>query len=119
MKVNSLSEAEQQKYLDNTYGIEVIEMQEDIQHFCPLGEQIGVTHYEIEVLPGKHLAELVQLHRDIQAMMGKTFTLESGSAMVLDILKSHYNDAMEIVVTASCGTNRHMATKVTVSYRSE
>lgn len=116
MKVNNLSETERQKYLDNTYGIEIIEMQEDIQHFCPLGEQIGVTHYEIKVLPGKHLAELVQLHWGIQAMMGKTFTLESGAAMVLDILRAHYDDAKEIIVTASCGTNRHMATKVTVAY---
>lgn len=119
MKVNSLSDSEQDKFLTNTYGIEKVQFSEDVQHFCPLGEQIGVTHYEVEVVPGMRLAELVQLHWDIQAMMGKTFTLESGVAMVLDTLKSHYADAKEITVTASCGTNRHMATKVTVSYRSE
>lgn len=118
-KINSLSESEQKAWLENTYGVESIELKEDVQHFCPLGEQVGVTHYEIEVRPGEHLAELVQLHWDIQEMMGKTFTLESGAAMVLDILKSHYDDAKEIIVIASCGTNRHMATKVTVSYRSE
>lgn len=119
MKANSLSGPEQDKFLTNTYGIEWIQFSEDVQHFCPLGEQIGVTHYEVGIVPGMRLAELVQLHWDIQAMMGKTFTLESGVAMVLDILKSYYVDAKEITVTASCGTNRHMATQVTVSYRSE
>lgn len=115
-KINSLTQEKQESYLENKYGIEEIKMQEDVQHLCPLGEQVGVTHYEIIVIPGKKLAELIQLHWDIQELMGKTFTLESGAAMVLEILHRHYVDAKEIVVTASCKTNRHMATQVTVAY---
>lgn len=118
-KINSLTETEQNDYLQNTYGITEIRLHEDVQHKCPLGEQVGVTHYEIEVLPYKQLAELIQLHWDIQELMGKTFTLESGSAMVLEILKKHYTDAIAIKVTASCKTNRHMATDVTVEYYRE
>lgn len=118
-KINGLTNEQQASYLENTYGITELKLHEDVQHHCPLGEQVGVTHYEISVIPGKQLAELIQLHWDIQAMMGQTFTLESGSAQVLDILKSHYTDAKEITVTASCGTNRHMAVDVTVSYKKE
>lgn len=116
-KVNSLTKEQQAGYLQNSYGITDIRLHEDVQHICPLGEQVGVTHYEIILVPGNQLAELIQLHWDIQALMGQTFTLESGAAKVMEILKSHYTDAKYIKVTSSCGTNRHMAVDVTVEYR--
>ena len=115
-KINTLTQEEQNSFLKNDYGVKQLKMQEDVQHLCPLGEQVGVTHYEITVVPGNQLAELIQLHWDIQALMGKVFTLESGAAMVLEILHKHYADAKEIVVKASCKTNRHMAVEVTVAY---
>lgn len=115
-EINSLSEARQAEYLQNTYGVSTIKLHEDIQHLCPLGNQVGITHYEIEVEPGRQLAELIQLHWDIQGMMGQTFTLESGAAQVMEILKDHYTDAKYIKVTSSCGTNRHMAVDVTIEY---
>lgn len=118
-KINNLTEAEQAEYLKNTYGISEIRLHEEVQHKCPLGEQVGVTKYEIKVNPGNQLAELIQLHWDIQEMMGTVFTLESGAAHVVDILKKHYTDAEEIEVTASCGTNRHMATDVVIKYVKE
>ena len=46
-KINSLSEEEQNSYLENNYGISVIKLYEEIQHKCPLGEQVGVTKYEM------------------------------------------------------------------------
>lgn len=115
-KINSLTEKEQAGYLENKYGISTIHMVEEVQHLCPLGEQVGVTTYDIDVVPGKQLAELIQLHWDIMGMMGKTFTLESGAANVMEILKSHYTDAEYIRVTSSCGSNRHMAVDVTVEF---
>ena len=115
-KINSLTEEKQAEYLENTYGITELCLYEDVQHFCPLGEQVGVTHYSIVVKPGKQLAEFVQLHWDIQDLMGKTFTLESGAGMVMDILKKHYPDAKYIRVTSSCGSNRHMAVDCTIEY---
>ena len=115
-KINSLTEEKQAEFLDNTYGVSELHLYEDVQHFCPLGEQVGVTHYDIIVIPGKKLAEFVQLHWDIQALMGQTFTLESGAGMVMDILKKHYPDAEYISVTSSCGTNRHMAVDCTIEY---
>ena len=115
-KINSLTEEKQAQLLDNTYGVTELHLYEDVQHFCPLGEQVGVTHYDILVEPGKKLAEFVQLHWDIQDLMGKTFTLESGAGMVMDILKKHYPDAEYIKVTSSCGTNRHMAVDCTIEY---
>lgn len=114
--INSLSESEQAKYLENTYRVRTIELKEDIQHFCPLGEQVGVTHYEIFVVPNKHLAELVALHWDIQKMVGTKFTLESGAALVLEKVKAAYKDAHRIRVEASCGMNRHMPVTVSVEY---
>ena len=92
-KINSLTKDEQNKLLENKFGVKEIKLYEEVQHFCPLGEQVGVTNYEINVLPGKKLAELVQLHWDIQEMMGKTFTLESGADMVLQIVEQAYIDA--------------------------
>lgn len=118
-KINSLSEKEQEKYLQNTYNISQIKLHEDIQHNCPLGEQVGVTHYEIEVQPNDHLAELIQLHWDLQKMVGQTFTLESGAAQVLEIVKKAYKDPAYVGVRASCGTNRHMAVDVVVEYFEE
>lgn len=115
-KINNLSEEEQAEYLKNTYGISRINLHEEVQHKCPLGEQVGVTKYEIEVAPGNQLAELIQLHWDIQEMMGTVFTLESGAKQVLDTLKKHYTDAKYIKVVASCKTNRHMAADITVEY---
>ena len=116
MKANSLSEDEQKRLLTNTFGIEFIELTEDIQHNCPLGEQVGITHYEIEVEPDTQLAELCQLHWRIQEMVGKTFTIESGVAEVLEIVKEAYGDAFYIKVSASCGMNRHMPVKASKSY---
>lgn len=116
MKVNSLSKKEQTRYLTNTYGVNKIKLTEQIQHNCPLGEQVGVTTYTMTIIPGKTLAELVQLHWDIQKMVGKTFTLESGLAEVLEILKKHYKDAKKIEVIASCPTNRHMACEAYLEY---
>lgn len=115
-KINSLTEEEQKEYLKNTYGIGEIRLHEEVQHKCPLGEQVGVTRYEILVEPGKQLAELIQLHWDIQEMMGTVFTLESGVENVMNILKKHYTDAKYIEVTASCPPNRHMAADVTLIY---
>lgn len=118
-KINSLTTQEQGAYLENKYHITEIRLHEEIQHHCPLGEQVGVTKYEIMVYPGKQLAELIQLHWDIQEMMGATFTLESGASQVLAILKKHYSDARYIRVQASCPPNRHMATDVVVEYDSD
>ena len=118
-KVNSLSDEQQKVYLENTYNVNRVELFEEIQHFCPLGEQIGITTYEICVVPDKHLAELVQLHWDIQGLMGKTFKLESGADMVLQLVKKAYQDAQYISVEASCGKNRHMPAKVLVKYSRE
>lgn len=115
-KVNSLSDEEQQQYLTNTYGITNIELTENVQHVCPLGEQVGITTYQITVIPDKQLAELVQLHWDIQKMVGKVFTLESGLKQILDIVKNHYTDAKYIKISASCPPNRHMAGKFTIEY---
>lgn len=115
-KINSLTEEKQAEYLKNTYGVTELHLYEDVQHFCPLGEQVGVTHYDIIVRPGQQLAEFVRLHWDIQDLMGKTFTLESGAGIVMDILKKAYPDAEYIKVTSSCGTNRHMAVDCTIEY---
>lgn len=114
--INHLSEEEQDKYLQNTFGIKDIKFTEHIQHNCPLGEQVGVTTYEVEVIPREHLAELIQLHWDIQKMVGTTFTLESGAAQVLDIVKKAYVDPEYVYVKASCPPNRHMAVDVEVEY---
>lgn len=116
-KVNSLSNEEQQQYLTNTYGITGIKLTEQIQHTCPLGEQVGITTYQIFVTPRKQLAELVQLHWDIQNMVGKVFTLESGLSEILEIVKKHYVDAAYIKITASCPPNRHMAGEFTIEYK--
>lgn len=115
-KINSLTEEEQAKWLDNTYGIGEIKFVEEIQHHCPLGEQVGVTTYTVEVVPGKHLAELIQLHWDIQKLMGQTFTLESGAAEVLDIVRKAYVDPEYVSVKAKCPPNRHMSVEVEVEY---
>lgn len=115
-KINSLTEEKQAEFLKNTYGVTELHLYEDVQHFCPLGEQVGVTHYDIVVRPGQQLAEFVRLHWDIQDLMGKTFTLESGAGIVMDILKKAYPDAEYIKVTSSCGTNRHMAVDCTIEY---
>lgn len=115
MQINNLTKEEQDGFLDNDkYNISKIELFEQIQHKCPLGEQVGVTSYEILVIPGKQLAELVQLHWDIQEMMGKVFTLESGLKEIVQIVRKHYTDAKYISITASCPTNRHMAGKFTI-----
>ena len=115
-KINSLTEEEQAKYLENTYGIGDITFVEEVQHHCPLGEQVGVTTYTVEVVPGKHLAELIALHWDIQKMVGQTFTLESGAAMVLEKVKKAYIDPEYVSVKAKCPPNRHMSVEVEVEY---
>lgn len=115
-KINSLTQEKQAEYLNNTYGITNIELVEQIQHICPLGEQVGITTYKICVIPDKQLAELVQLHWDIQELVGKTFTLESGLKAVLEIVKKHYTDAKSIKISASCPPNRHMAGTFTIEY---
>lgn len=51
MKVNSLSDSEQDKFLTNTYGIEKVQFSEDVQHFCPLGEQLGRKCFMMELDP--------------------------------------------------------------------
>jgi len=115
MQINNLTKEEQNSFLDNSkYNISKIELFEQIQHKCPLGEQVGITSYEITVIPGKKLAELVRLHWDIQEMVGKVFTLESGLNEILQIVKKHYTDAVKVTITASCPTNRHMAGKFTI-----
>lgn len=115
-KINSLSEDEQNLWLENQYGIKTINFTEDIQHHCPLGEQVGVTTYTIKVVPRGHLAELIQLHWDIQKLMGQTFTLESGAAEVLEIVKKAYIDPEYVSVKAKCPPNRHMSVEVEVEY---
>jgi len=118
-KINSLTNKEQSKYLKNTYNVECIILEEEVQHICPLGEQVGITKYHIEIEPHENLAELVQLHWDIQDLMGKTFTLESGASMVLEIVKKAYIDPYFVSVSASCDKNRHMPAKIEVSYHEQ
>ena len=115
-KINSLTEEEQASFLKNKYHVASIKLHEDVQHNCPLGEQVGVTHYEIEVVPNDNLAEYIALHWDIQSMMGKTFTLESGADEVLQKIIKAFKDPKYVKVIASCGTNRHMAVDVAVEY---
>ena len=115
-KINSLTEEEQAKWLENTYNISEINFVEEIQHHCPLGEQVGVTTYTVCVVPRGHLAELIQLHWNIQKLMGQTFTLESGAAEVLEIVKKAYIDPEYISVKAKCPPNRHASVEVEVIY---
>lgn len=115
-KINKLTKKKQDKLLENVYGLSDIKLFEDIQHRCPLGEQTCLTHFDIWVRPGKILAELVQLHWDIQKMIGQEYTIETALAEVMKIVRSHYVDAKHIEVKASCSTNRHMATEMTVEY---
>lgn len=115
-KYNSLSAEEQADYLVNDYGVTEIKLYETIQHWCPLGDQVGTTNYEMIICPGKQLAELCELHSKFMSMIGTTFSLESGLGKILNILKEAYPDAKYIWVTAQCPTNKHMACDATVEY---
>lgn len=118
-KYNSLSDKEQADYLVNTYGVREIKLYETIQHFCPLGDQVGTTNYEMIIHPGKQLAELCELHSKFTGMIGTTYSLESGLEKILNILKEAYPDAEYICVTAKCPTNKHMACDATAEYYGE
>lgn len=118
-KYNSLTDEEQAKYLENTYGVTEIKLYETIQHWCPLGEQLGTTQYEMEIYPGKQLAELCELHSKFTAMVGTKYTLESGLGQILEILKNAYSDAKYIKVIAKCPTNKHMACDAIAEYEKE
>lgn len=118
-KYNSLTDAEQAKYLENTYGVTEIKLYETIQHWCPLGDQVGTTQYEMTIVPGPQLAELCDLHSKFTAMIGTTYSLESGLGQILAILKDAYPTAEYIKVTAKCPTNKHMACDATAEYRKE
>lgn len=115
-KYNSLSEEAQAEYLKNTYGVTEIKLYETIQHWCPLGDQLGTTKYEMVIHPGEQLAELCELHAKFTAMVGTTYSLESGLGQILGILKDAYPTATYIKVTASCPTNKHMACDATAEY---
>ena len=52
-------------------------------------------------------------------MINTTFTLESGLAEIMEIVKSHYTDAEYIEITASCPSNRHMACEAKLEYLRE
>ena len=118
-KYNSLSDEEQAKYLENSYGITELTLYETIQHWCPLGDQVGTTKYTMTIRPGKQLAELCELHYDLMKLIGTTYSLESGLELVLNILKKHYTDAKYIKVIASCPTNKHMACDAVIEYSKE
>lgn len=115
-KYNSLTEEEQIQYLENTYGVNEIKLYETIQHFCPLGDQIGTTQYEMIIHPGMQLAELCELHSKFTGLIGTKYSLESGLKIILDILKESYPDAEYIKVTAKCPPNKHMACDATIEY---
>jgi len=108
-KYNSLTDEEQAKYLKNDYGITKIRLYETIQHWCPLGDQVGTTKYRMEIIPGEQLAELCDLHAKFLSMIKTTYSLESGLGLILKILKESYPDARYIKVIAECPTNKHMA----------
>ena len=118
-KYNSLTDEQQAEYLKNSYGITRLTLYETIQHWCPLGDQIGTTKYTMVIEPGEQLAELCALHYDLMKLMGTTYSLESGLELVLDILKKHYTDARYVKVTASCPTNKHMACDAEIEYKKE
>lgn len=118
-KYNSLTDEEQAEYLKNTYGVTGIRLYETIQHWCPLGDQLGTTKYTMEIHPGKQLAELCELHSKFTAMVGTTYSLESGLGQILDILKEAYPDAEYIKVEASCPTNKHMTCDAIAQYMKE
>ena len=118
-KYNSLTDEEQASYLENKYGVTDIKLYETIQHWCPLGDQLGTTQYEMEIVPGKVLAELCELHSKFTAMVGTKYTLESGLGQILDILKEAYPDAEYIKVVAKCPTNKHMACDAMAEYEKE
>ena len=118
-KYNSLTDEEQAEYLKNTYGVTEIHLYETIQHWCPLGDQLGTTKYEMVIEPGKQLAELCELHKQFTDMVGTTYSLESGLGQILEILKKAYPDAEYIAVKASCPTNKHMACDAVAEYFKE
>lgn len=118
-KYNSLTDEEQASYLENKYGVTELKLYETIQHWCPLGDQLGTTQYEMTIVPGKQLAELCELHSKFTAMVGTKYTLESGLGQILDILKSAYPDAEYIQVVAKCPTNKHMACDAMAEYEKE
>lgn len=118
-KYNSLTDEQQAEYLKNTYGVTGITLYETIQHWCPLGDQLGTTRYEMIIVPGEQLAELCELHKRFTDMVGTTYSLESGLGQILGILKEAYPDASYIRVMASCPTNKHMACDAVAEYFGE
>lgn len=118
-KYNSLTEKEQAKYLQNTYGVTKIRLYETVQHWCPLGDQIGTTQYTMEIVPGQQLAELCELHSKFIEMIKTTYSLESGLGIILDILKNAYTDAKYIKIIAKCPTNKHMACDAEIEWNNQ
>lgn len=115
-KYNSLTEEQQAECLKNTYGVTKIRLFETIQHWCPLGDQIGTTQYEMEIIPGNQLAELCELHAQFTNMIKTTYSLESGLKIILYILKDAYPDAKYIKVIAKCPPNKHMACEAEIEW---
>lgn len=113
-EINKLTDTEQAELLKNKFGVSEVNFIEKVQHYCPLGDQTGITTFEVKVFPNDNLAEMVALHREIQTMCGTVFTLESGARKVLDITKVHFKDASKIRVVSSCEPNRHMAANVVI-----
>ena len=116
-KYNSLTDEQQAKYLENTYGVTKIKLYETVQHWCPLGDQIGTTKYEMEIIPGKQLAELCELHAKFIDLIKTTYSLESGLGIVLNILKEAYPEAEYIKAVAKCPTNKHMACDAEIEWK--
>jgi len=116
-KYNSLSEEEQKSYLKNTYGVNKITLYETVQHWCPLGDQIGTTQYIMEIELGEQLAELCELHSKFIELIKTTYSLESGLGIIMKILKEAYPDARAIRITAKCPTNKHMACDAMMEYK--
>lgn len=115
-KYNSLTDEQQAEYLKNTYNVSEIKLYETIQHWCPLGDQVGTTKYTMTIYPGEQLAELCALHKKFTDMIGTVYSLESGLGQILEILKEAYPDARYIKVEASCPTNKHMACDAVAEY---
>lgn len=79
--------------MENVFNISEVIIDEEIQAYCPLGEQYYDAAIQAVVYPDKEIPDYLDITKDIKALEGRYLIIEELVSRVYELCQKYFNDA--------------------------
>ena len=96
----------------NDNNISMIQFNQNIQAFCPMGHDFYTNHITVSFCPGDLIPDYCDVEKFMRSLAGKELIIEDVVGIVFDYLKENYQPE-NLAVTSTVDDAVHFPVKVT------